>query len=75
MWIFIAVGVIPFVIVFGIFNTIHARIAYSKTKEAIFNVVTNAQEKVENAKKTCAYCGSRFEGEVCPSCGAGVAKK
>lgn len=77
MWMFIAVGVIPFVIVFGIvvFNTIRAIISHNKTKEAIYDYATSALEKVDAAGKICAYCGTHFKEDVCPACGAGVTKK
>ena len=56
MWMFIAVGVIPFVIVFGIVvcNTIRAIISHNKTKEAIYDYATSALEKVADAGKICA---------------------
>ena len=76
MWIFMFVGAIPFVVVFGIivYNVIHARINYSKSKEAMFNIILNAKDKSEK-NETCAYCGTPFDEGVCPSCGARSAKK
>jgi len=76
MWVFIIVGAIPFVVVFGIivYNVIHAGMDYNKTKKVMYNMITNAIEKTDKSKK-CAYCGTEYDSKVCPSCGAEQTKK
>lgn len=77
MWVFIAVGIIPFIIVAGIiiFNVISAGRNYSKTRESIYGIIaTQANNKMEK-NESCAYCGKQLDGDVCPHCGAGATKK
>ena len=76
MWIFMFVGAIPFVVVFSIIviKIFKASANYAKTKEVLFDVFPKNKEQ-EQTIETCDYCGKRYTGNVCPSCGAGHVKK
>ena len=76
MWIFMFVGAIPFVVVFSIIviKIIQASANYAKTKEALFDFLPQNKEQVEK-HEICAYCGKKYAGNVCLSCGAGHTKK
>ena len=77
MWVFIFVGIIPFVIVFGIiiYKVINAGKAYNKTKEAIFDIVTTQVNNTIEKNENCDYCGKQYDGNICPHCGAESTRK